>query len=83
MKNREYRDKLSEPTSVAARQRKTRARRRNGLVPMHIDVHEHDTAEAMIRSGRLSEAQALRPVAVARELEKLVAEWSERWLPKG
>jgi hypothetical protein len=46
---------------AAARQRRSRWRRRNGLVPRTIDVDEHALAAALIESGRLTADEALRP----------------------
>lgn len=67
------------PSSAANRARRWRWRRRNGLVPRRIDVDEHALAEAFIASGRLTEAEALRPDLVERELAALVADFILRW----
>jgi hypothetical protein len=48
-------------------------------VPRRIDVDECALAEALILSGRLSEAEALRPELVERELSALVADFISRW----
>jgi hypothetical protein len=40
--------------TVASRQRRTRARHRQGLASMRVDVHEHGFARALINSGRLT-----------------------------
>lgn len=71
---------LSAPPSPAAiRARRSRWRRRNGLVPYRIDADEHALAEALILSGRLTEAEALRPDLVRRELSALIADFIARW----
>jgi hypothetical protein len=66
-------------TSAAIRQRRTRWRRRNGLVPRQIEVDEHGLAEMLIVSGRLTEAEALRPELQERELTALVTDVIARW----
>jgi hypothetical protein len=68
-----------EPTPAALRARRTRWRRRNGLVPYQIDADEHALAEALILSGRLTEGEALQPELVGRELSALVADFISRW----
>jgi hypothetical protein len=70
---------LDRPSSAAARARRSRWRRRNGLVPRRIDVDEHALAEALIASGRLTEGEALQPDLVERELAALVADFISRW----
>jgi hypothetical protein len=67
------------PTAAALRARRFRRRRRDGLVPRTIDVDEQALAEALIQSGRLTEAEALRPDLVERELALLVADFILRW----
>lgn len=67
------------PSPAAARARRSRWRRRNGLVPRTIDVDEHGLAEALILSGRLTEQEALQPELVERELSALVADFILRW----
>jgi hypothetical protein len=67
------------PSPAAVRQRRKRWRRRHGFVPRTIDVDEHALAEALILSGRLTEAEALRPSLIERELSALVADFIARW----
>jgi len=67
------------PSAAAVRARRMRWRRRHGLSPHPIDVDEHALAEALILSGRLTEAEALRPELVRRELAALVADFICRW----
>src|SRR5262245_20389619 len=67
------------PTPAALRARRFRRRRRNGLVPRTIEVDEPALAEALIESGRLTEAEALRPDLVERELTALIADFILRW----
>jgi hypothetical protein len=66
-------------TPGAKRARRWRRRRRDGLVPRQIDVDEHGLAEMLIVTGRLSEAEALRPDLQERELSALVADIILRW----
>jgi hypothetical protein len=67
------------PSRAAARARRSRWRRRNGLVPRTIDVDEHALAAALIASGRLTEAEALRSELIERELSALIADFILRW----
>jgi hypothetical protein len=68
------------PSRTAARARKARARRRQGLGCFRVEGHEHYIAEALIRAGRLSEEQALERAAIEHELARLVEDWCQRWL---
>jgi hypothetical protein len=70
---------LQRPSAAAVRARRARWRRRNGLVPRRIDVDEHGLAEMLIASGRLSEAEALRPDLQQKELSALVRDIILRW----
>jgi hypothetical protein len=54
--------------SAAARQRRARMRRRCGMVIRRVGVDEHALASALIAGKRLSEAEALQPQLVEREL---------------
>ena len=65
---------------AAVRQRRARARRRQGMVSLRLDVHEHRLAEALMVSGRLTDTQALERRQIEHELAKLVEDWIRRWL---
>jgi hypothetical protein len=52
---------------------------RHGLKPHRIDLDEHALAGALIASGRLTEAEALRPELIERELAALVGDFVSRW----
>jgi hypothetical protein len=67
------------PSPAAIRARRSRWRRRNGVVPVPDRRRRHALAEALILSGRLTEAEALRPEVVRRELSALVADFIARW----
>jgi len=67
------------PSAAALRARRSRWRRRNGLVPRTIDSDENGLAEALIATGRLTEAEALRPELIERELSALIADFILRW----
>jgi hypothetical protein len=64
----------------AARQRRRRARVRQGLTPMQIDVHEDAVTSAMILSGRLTPEQTLRRQLVERECAKVLLDWARCWV---
>lgn len=67
------------PSPAAVRARRSRWRRRHGLVPRTVDVDEHGLAEVLIMSGRLTADEALRPELIERELSALVADFISRW----
>jgi hypothetical protein len=69
-------------SSDAAHQKKARERRKNGLVCFRVEAVENDLAEALIRSGRLSEDEAARQRRVERELGTVLREWAARWLDR-
>ena len=53
--------------TAAARQRKTRARRRQGLASMRVDIHEERFAQALVVSGRLTAEETGRRALVSTE----------------
>jgi hypothetical protein len=65
--------------SSAARQRRARERRARGVICLRVEVSEHDVANALIASGRLSEDEALRRSLAEREVAEVLNEWCERW----
>jgi hypothetical protein len=67
-------------TATAARARKARARRRQGLTIFHVEAHENRLAEALIEANRLTEGETLRRPLIERELARLVEDWCQRWL---
>jgi hypothetical protein len=73
-------DKRAPPASAAARQRRARHRRRHGEVVLSVVVEEHALIEALLRSGRLTDDQALRRSLVEAALGRLIAQWAYRWL---
>jgi len=48
---------------------------------MRIDVHEHNLARALIKSKRLSPDQALRRRLVERELQRVIGDFIDRFVP--
>jgi hypothetical protein len=72
-------DRLPSRSPAAIRARRSRWRRRNGLVPRTIDIDENAFAEALILSGRLTEAETLQPELIERELSALAADFISRW----
>ena len=71
-----------EKAAAVKRSRESRARQKRGERSGRIIYHEYNAAEALILSGRLDEAQALRRDLVERELAGVLREWTERWLPR-
>ena len=65
------------------RQRRARARRRHGGAVLKVDVQNfYRLVEAMIISGRLSDAEGLRREVVEREAGQLLDNWARRCLAK-
>jgi hypothetical protein len=70
------------PSRAAVRSRRTRARAKAGRAVYAVEAVEHELAEALIRSGRLTEVQVLDRGTVQRELALLIADWAARWLTR-
>jgi hypothetical protein len=62
------------------RQRRCRARSRAGEKRYVIVAREHWVAEAMLLSGRMTEADVLDHALVEAALSRVVVEWMARWL---
>lgn len=65
--------------SASERQRRARDRRRRGEACFRITLPHHDLLDALIRSGRLTEAEAARQQLAERALATVVADWIARW----
>jgi hypothetical protein len=63
------------------RQRLARARRKRGEAVYRISVDQAAMVEALIRSGRLTDAATLRVRLVEAALGEVLAEWARRWQP--
>jgi hypothetical protein len=63
----------------AHRARLARSRRKHGQIVASIVIEENPVIEALLQSGRLTEAEALRRSLVEAALGKLIAEWACRW----
>jgi hypothetical protein len=72
---------LMESTS-ALRQRKCRARRRQGTVVLHVEAHEFRLIDALLASGRLSEDESQRRGLVEKAAARLLEDFAQRWLGK-
>lgn len=70
------------PRSAAARNRKYRARQRRGGVVLQVEADEHQLAEALILSSRLTEAAALDRTELERQAADVLRQWSAQWLPE-
>ncbi len=64
----------------AARQKVYRERQRHGEAVLPLRVDYFRLIEALFRSGRLSEADALDRALVQAATSGVVADWVERWL---
>jgi hypothetical protein len=67
------------PRPATLRKRAERARRKAGEAAYRIIVPEYDVVAALLASGRLTEAEALRRALVERELAAVLTEWAARW----
>lgn len=50
---------------------------------LRVAVSEDAVIEALLRSRRLSEDQALRRAQIEQAVAAILAEWAERWLTDG
>ena len=69
---------MRDPSS-RERTRRSRQRKRRGVISVRLDVPEVETIEALIASERLTEQQALDRHLVERELAIVLADWAKRW----
>jgi hypothetical protein len=65
-------------STAAERQRRFRQRQALGLRCFPIELPEFALADALIESGRLTEAESADPAAVARAVERLVGEFIKK-----
>lgn len=75
----ERRRAATDPTH-AARNRRSRRRQRQGMIWLGIEATEHPLAEALIASGRLTDAEALDRKRVGAAVEGIVADFIARWV---
>ena len=68
--------------AASARQARRRRRSKAGRIVVAIELDELVVLEALLASGRLTEAQALRRSSVEAELGRLIADWACRWRPR-
>jgi hypothetical protein len=69
-------------STPADRQRAYRARQRSGHVVLKIKVNEHEVAEALLLTDKLSPEKALDRAQVGQALSKMITEWSRAWIKK-
>jgi hypothetical protein len=65
--------------AATRRQRRSRRRRKEGRLLLQIEISECETIETLIRSGRMSEADASSRTRLKLAIERLVADFVERW----
>src|SRR5262245_5824183 len=63
----------------AVRQRRRRARRNKGRGVYYVEANEHETAEALIASGRVRDDQSANRKVIERALAQLLADFNARW----
>jgi hypothetical protein len=64
---------------AALKKARYRARQRDGVIVLQIEIGEHALAEAMIESERLSERDALDRAKLVGAVELVLSEWCARW----
>jgi hypothetical protein len=67
------------PRQAAARQRRSRARRKLGRLLIGVEVDESALVEALLQAERLGEADASSRSCLRAAIERLVADFIERW----
>ena len=70
---------LRSPSSARERTRRSRQRKRRGVISVRLDVPEVEIIEALIVSERLSESDTRDRRLVERELSIVLADWAKRW----
>ena len=70
---------LRSPSSARERARRSRQRKRCGVISVRLDVHER-AVEALIVSERLTEEQSRDRRLVEHELALLIADFTSRWI---
>jgi len=66
-------------TPAALKKRRYRRRLRDGLIVLNVEVREHEFAEALLLSQRLTDAQALRRDNLTSAAESILSEFAARW----
>ena len=72
---------MLDPTA-RTRQRRSRLRRRQGRALLRVEANEFDLVAALLKAGRLCEADGLQRPKVEQALTKLVEDWTARWLSR-
>ena len=70
-------------SSAASRQRRARQRRRLGRAVYRVELDEGEIIRALISSGALSEAQALRPRSIEQTRRREAEPWRHGGEPRG
>jgi hypothetical protein len=73
-------DSPADPDALRrARRHRYVARQEGGRIVLRVEVHEHDLAAALPRSGRLTAEQALIRSELEKAVALIVADFIERW----
>jgi len=67
-------------TPAALKKRRYRQRLRDGVCVLHPEVYEAEFAEALQLSGRLSERETLDRGQLTHAAERVLREFTDRWL---
>lgn len=64
---------------AAARQRRYRARTRQGHAMLRVKVQYHEVVAALLESTRLTEAEALDRKRVESAVSDVLRDWADKW----
>jgi hypothetical protein len=69
------------PTRAAEKKRRYRRRQRTGIISLQqVEVSQAAFVEALLRSGRISERDALERDKLVRAASSVLQDWAELWL---
>jgi hypothetical protein len=69
------------PSRAAEKKRRYRRRQRDGVISLQqVEVSQAEFVEALLRSHRLSERDALDRDKLARAAASVLQDWAELWL---
>jgi hypothetical protein len=66
-------------TLAGLRQKRSRARRKRGLLLLPVEIDEHALVEALNKSTRISGDEGLDRHRLAKEVAAIVDDFIERW----
>jgi hypothetical protein len=73
---------MLDQTAARNRQRRSRRRRKAGLVLLQVEIDEFTLIDALVASGRLDVGDGLARARVQKAVAKLLDDWAQRWLSR-